>query len=113
MLVHIYGASDDLIEFEGDIRAEIDVNNTRVAKKFYVYCEDELQFTFQIKFTNSGYWQVIPQIDDKTFDEGNSNFCKDWDIQLKYFDSDFCRYSTTLTINSYGDNFEIARKRRK
>jgi hypothetical protein len=114
MLVHIYGASDDLIEFDGDIKEEFYINNTsKPSRKFYVYCEDELQFTFQIKFTNSGYWQVIPQMDDKTLDEDNSNYCKDWNIQLKFFDSNFCRYSTSLTINSYGDDFKITRKRKK
>jgi hypothetical protein len=111
MEVVVFGASDDLIEFEGDIRDEIDVNSSNTAKKFYVYCENELQFTFQVKFV--GFWQIIPQLDIKTADEDNHNYCKNWDISLKFWDSNNCRYSTSLFINSHGDDLEITRKRKK
>jgi hypothetical protein len=112
MIVAIYGASDDLIEIEGDISKEID-SNSSTAKKFYVYCKDELQFTFQVKFTNAGYWQVIPQMDDKTWEEDNENYCKYWDITLIFNDKSRCRYSSTLNIDSKDMDFEIERKRRK
>ena len=113
MRVQIYGASDDLIEIEGDIREEFAVNNTATARKFYVYCEGDLQMTFQIKFTDSGYWNVVPQIDIATWDEENKNYIKEWDIALKFNDQERCRYSTTLLIDSGNDVFEIERKRRK
>jgi len=112
MRVAIYGASDDLIEFEGDISKEID-SNSSTAKKFYVYCKNDLQFTFQVKFTNAGYWQIIPQMDDKTWEESNENYCKEWDITLVFNDENRCRHSTTLIIDSRNMNFEIERKRRK
>ena len=112
MKVQIYGASDDLIEIEGDIRKEIGVN-TSTAKKFYVYCQNELQMTLQIKFSDAGYWQVIPQVDVKTWDEDNTNFVKNWDIILKMSDAERCRYSTTLVIDSHDDEIEITQKRKK
>jgi hypothetical protein len=110
MKVTIYGASDDLIEFEGDISDEHDCSGN--AKKYYVYHEDELQFVFQIKY--EGCWNILVQLDTKTFDEDKANKCKDWDIKLDMVGSnEYSRYSMVLHIDSGEDKFEIAKRRRK
>ena len=108
MTVTIYGASDDLIEFEGDISEEYDYNGT--AKKYYVYHEKVLQFTIQVKF--NGYWEIVAKL-DKKFDEDEELKCRDWSIStLMQGFGYFPEHTMVLEIDSYDDVFTITRKRK-
>lgn len=110
MKVVIYGASDDLVEIEGDISDEIDAAGR--APKLYVYSKGELQFSIQTKY--DGCWLILPQLDPKSFDEDNQNICKNWDIKLNMVGSnEYSRYSMVLNIDSKEDEFEITKRRKK
>ena len=109
MKVIIYGASDDLVELEGDIYDEIDCYSKK--PKLYVYYKDTLQFV--IKTSYDSVWHITPQIDDKTFNCELQLRCKDWNITHIFGSKEYCRYSETLMIDSGDDIFEITKKRRK
>ena len=107
MKVVVYGSSDDLIEFEGDISEEFNVGSQ--ARKYYVYSKEQLQFTIQIKYTSS--WEVVAKL-DKNFDEDENLHCSNWNITLEMTNPKYCRYSQVLYIDSGDDIFEIEKKRR-
>lgn len=109
MKVIIYGASDDLIELEGDISDEINCYSKK--PKLYIYYKDTLQFVIKTSFDS--VWHITPQIDDKTFNCELQLRCKDWTITSVFGSKEFCRYSETLMIDSGDDIFEITKKRKK
>jgi len=109
MKVTIYGASDDLLEIEGDIEDELDIGGRM--PKLYVYSNDKLQFVIQVKY--EGCWNIIPQLDSKTFDEDNPPVCKDWEVSLQMGGStEYSRYSMVLNIDSKNDDFTITKRRK-
>lgn len=108
MKVNIYGASDDLLEIEGDISEEYDVCDRM--PKLYVYSDNELQFVIKISFV--GCWLIQPILDEKSFDESNSLKCKNWKININMISKE-CIYSMGLSIDSGLDNLEITRRRKK
>ena len=110
MKVSIYGASDDLVEIEGDIEDEIDAAGRM--PKLYIYSDHTLQFVVQIKYV--GCWIVTPILDEKSFDEDNTNICQNWKINIDMVGgNEFNRYSMVLHIDSGNDVFEISKRRRK
>lgn len=110
MKVTIYGASDDLVEIEGDISEEIDAIGR--APKLYIYSNDKLQFVVKIKY--DGCWLIMPQLDAASFDEDDENLLKNWDISLNMVGAnEYSRYSMVLHIDSKSDNFEINKRRKK
>lgn len=109
MKVIIYGASDDLVELEGDISDEIDCYSKK--PKLYVYYKDTLQFV--IKTSYDGVWNITPMLDEKSFNCELQLRCKDWNISHVFGSKEYCRYSATLIIDSGDDVFEITKKRRK
>lgn len=109
MKVIIYGASDDLVELEGDISDEIYCYAKK--PKLYVYYKDTLQFV--IKTSYDGVWNITPMLDEKSFNSDLQLRCKDWNITHVFGSKEYCRYSSTLMIDSGDDVFEITKKRRK
>lgn len=113
MKVIIYGASDDLIELEGDISDEIYCYAKK--PKLYVYHKDNLQFV--IKTSYDGVWNIMPMLDEKTFDVDTKIElkCKDWSITQMFGSKEnkYAKRSAILTIDSGDDVFEITKKRRK
>ena len=115
MKVTIYGASDDLVEIKGDISNKIDCPG--ISPKLYFYNENGvLEFCVKTSFKH-GFWKVYPVLDEKTFDENDINsgrLSKNWkiNVQMGGF-SNHDRNSMILEIDSYGDFFEIVKKRKK
>lgn len=54
MSVTVYGASDDLIEIEGDIRAEFDIDR---GGKLFAFSDGTI---IQIEWTSFGVWRITP-----------------------------------------------------
>jgi len=109
MKVKIYGASDDLIEIEGDISEEFDCYNK--SPKLYVYTQDNvLQFVISTKY--DGCWNILPQLDIKTFDENNKNQCRNWIININMIGTNYSKHSMVLNIDSGKDDFFITRRRK-
>jgi len=113
MKITIYGASDDLIEIEGDIEDEIDCYGR--SPKLYIYNENNiLEFCIKTSF-KSGFWEVYPILDEKSFDcEANNRLSKDWkiDIQMGGYHK-HNNNSMILSIDSFGDSFTITKRRKK
>jgi len=112
MRVVIYGASDDLIEIEGDISEEIDCYGR--SPKLYIYSEERLEFCVKTSFKN-GFWEVYPILDEKTFDGGKDNLkSSSWNLDITIQGHEkHNQNSMVLTINSGDDRFEISKRRRK
>ena len=109
MVVTIYGASDDLVEIEGDIEDEIDALGR--SPKLYIYCNDKLQFTVITSFKH-GFWEIIPSLDYKTFNDVEEYKSSNWDIKTQIKGTNKVnRNSMVLTINSFDDKFIIKKKR--
>ena len=111
MKVIIYGASDDLVELEGDISDEIDCYTKK--PKLYVYYKDTLQFV--IKTSYDGVWNITPMLDEKTYYPEIDLKCRDWKITFLYNSKEnkYAKRSSILSIDSGDDVFEITKKRRK
>lgn len=59
MSVTIYGASDDLIEVEGDIREEFNPPYGVEEEVFLAFSNGTV---LRIKYTNAGVWRIAPVI---------------------------------------------------
>lgn len=55
MTLRIYGASDDLIEVEGDIAEEFSATDTRGGVDYLAFSDGTV---LQIKYDNDGVWRI-------------------------------------------------------
>lgn len=56
MPITVYGASDDLIEVEGDIREEFDIDG---GGKLFAFSDGTV---IQVEWTKVGIWRITPMI---------------------------------------------------
>ena len=58
MSVTVYGASDDLIEVDGDIREEFDIDHDGHGKLF-AFSDGTI---IQVEWTKVGIWRITPMV---------------------------------------------------
>lgn len=79
--IEIYGASDDLIEIDGDICEEFNPISDETS---YIACSDGTLLT--VEYTRQGYWRI------NRIQEGTAKYSK---VEGKNVDDD---YSDTVTL---------------
>ena len=67
MTTEIYGASDDLIEFEGDVYGEVDQWDTGKSPVLVV-CSDGTLLEVSFGKAGRGIWRITPLVKGRWFD---------------------------------------------
>ena len=92
--IWIYGASDDLIEIEGDIEDEFNVESGVGTLLLYSPANNE-SVAVEVRYQKSGTWSVAPY----SLDEDHQ--LPSWYMRIKQSTS--CKYSTGLGITAPDD----------
>jgi hypothetical protein len=58
MKIEIYGASDDLIEIDGDIREEFSFRDVKNERNYLAFSDGTV---LTIDYTNDGMWRIAPK----------------------------------------------------
>lgn len=78
-MTKIYGASDDLIEFEGDVSGEVGCYGTDDGKGVMVICSDGTILEVKYGKMDLGIWGIVAHKKGDLFDRIES--CEDEDAQ--------------------------------
>ena len=79
-MTRIYGASDDLIEFEGDVEGEVNAIGTdRKGEGVLVFCSDGTLLVVQYGKNDDAIWGIVVRAKGTLFDRMEECFDSDAD----------------------------------